>query len=48
MRLRPFFGCFELVEQLGIAPSIPVWKVIADGVQRVSLKTYARDEIGVP
>ena len=31
-----------MVEHLGIAPSIPVWKVLADGVQRVSLNTYAR------
>jgi hypothetical protein len=25
----------------GSAPSIPVWKVLADGHQRVSLNTYA-------
>jgi hypothetical protein len=32
----------QMVEHLGIAPSIPVWKVLADGHQRVSLNTYAR------
>jgi hypothetical protein len=26
MRLRPLFGYFEMVEHLGIAPSISVWK----------------------
>jgi hypothetical protein len=31
----------------GIAPCIPVWRVLADGHQRVSLNTYAR-KIGVP
>ncbi len=36
-----------MVEHLGIAPSIPAWKVLADGHQRVSLNTYARNEIGV-
>lgn len=34
----------EMVEHQGIAPCIPVWKVLADGHQRVSLNTYAREE----
>ena len=32
----------KMVEHLGIAPSIPAWKGLADGHQRVSLNTYAR------
>ncbi len=32
----------QMVEHLGIAPSIPAWKVLADGHQRVSLNTDAR------
>jgi len=32
-----------MVEHQGIAPCIPVWKVLADGHQRVSLNTYARE-----
>src|SRR5579859_7218776 len=32
-----------MVEHQGIAPCIPVWKVLADGHRRVSLNTYARE-----
>jgi len=32
----------RLDEHQGSAPCIPVWKVLADGQWRVSLKTYAR------
>ena len=38
----------EMVEHQVSRPCIPVWKVLADGHQRVSLNTYARNEIGVP
>src|SRR5258707_1267263 len=31
-----------MVEHQGIAPCIPVWKILADGHQRASLNTYAR------
>ena len=32
----------KLVEHEGIAPSTPVWKVLAHGQNHVSLNTYAR------
>ena len=32
---------------VGSAPTIPVWKVLADGQKRVSLNTYARRN-GIP
>ena len=38
----PVFASREMAEHQGIAPCIPVWKVLADGHQRVSLNTYAR------
>src|SRR2546422_6008345 len=34
-------------EHQGSAPCIPVWKVLADGLWRVSLNTYARRN-GIP
>ena len=37
----------EMVENQRIAPRIPVWKVLTDGQQRVSLNTYAQ-KIGIP
>jgi hypothetical protein len=36
-----------MVARQGNAPCIPVWKVLADGPQRVSLNTYAR-KAGLP